>query len=173
MKKEREAERMLLTGKYINKLDQKNRMFVPAKFRDALGSEFILTVSENKKCIQCFSQDEFEKKYAELENKIGDMLGEDDILMDFFSETYNVTIDNQGRISIPVEQRESVNLTDSALVIGMGRHVEIWNEEHFREYRQKARENVRKVKDVDALMRDANIEKRKREADALKNADQA
>lgn len=164
---------MLLTGKYINKLDQKNRMFVPAKFRDALGSEFILTVSENKKCIRCFSQEEFERKFSELENRIGDMLGEDDILMDLFSETYNVTIDNQGRISIPPEQRESAELEDSALVIGMGRHVEIWNEANFLEYREKSRENVRKVKDVDALMRDANIEKKKREAQALKNADQA
>lgn len=162
---------MLLTGKYINKLDQKNRMFVPAKFRDALGSEFVLTVSESKNCIQCYSVAEFEKKFAELESRIGDMLGEDDILTDLFAETYEVTIDNQGRISIPVEQRESVGLESSALVIGMGRHVEIWNEENFKAYREKARENVRKVKDVDALMREANIEKRKREASALKNGD--
>ncbi len=162
---------MLLTGKYINKLDQKNRMFVPAKFRDTLGSEFVLTVSESKNCIQCYSVAEFEKKFAELESRIGDMLGEDDILTDLFAETYEVTIDNQGRISIPVEQRESVGLESSALVIGMGRHVEIWNEENFKAYREKARENVRKVKDVDALMREANIEKRKREASALKNGD--
>ena len=162
---------MLLTGKYINKLDQKNRMFVPAKFRDALGSEFILTISENKKCIQCYSLEEFEKKFADVENRIGDMLGEDDILMDLFSETYNVTIDNQGRISIPAEQRESVGLSENALVIGMGRHVEIWNEDNFAAFREKSRENVRKVKNVDSLVREANIEKRKREADSLKNAD--
>ncbi len=162
---------MLLTGKYVNKLDQKNRIFVPAKFRDTLGSEFILTVSENKMCIQCYSVAEFEKKYAEIESRIGDMLGEDDILTDLFAETYEVTIDNQGRITIPVEQRESVGLTDSALIIGMGRHAEIWNEDNFTSHREKARENVRKVKDVDSLMREANIEKRKREANALKNGD--
>ncbi len=162
---------MLLMGKSYNKIDQKNRIFVPAKFRDALGSTVVLTIADGKDCIQCYSMEEFERKFADTEKRISDMLGEDDILTDTFAETQDVNVDNQGRISIPPEQCELAQLGESVLVIGMGRYVEIWNEENFKLHREKARENVKKVKNVDAMMREAVIEAKKREAGNIKNGD--
>lgn len=162
---------MLLMGKFNNKLDQKNRIFLPAKFRDILGSSVVLTIADGKNCIQCYSMAEFERKFAEMESKISDMLGQDDILTDTFAETQDVNVDGQGRISIPPEQCELAELSESALIVGMGHYIEIWNEDNFKLNREKARENVKKVKEVDALMRRAVIEKKTREANALSNGD--
>lgn len=161
---------MLLLGKHINKLDQRRRVFVPAKFRDALGDEFVVTVSADKNCIQCYSETEFENKYLEIQEKIGDMIDEDSLMMDLFSEASTVEVDIKGRITIPESHMQALGLEGEALIIGLGRHVEIWKEETFNEYKNKTQKAVQMVKDADALMREAHIMKRVSDANALKKS---
>ncbi len=161
---------MLLLGKSINKLDQRRRVFVPAKFRDALGEEFVVTVSGDKECIQCYSEAEFENKYLEIQEKIGDMIDEDSLLMDLFSEATTVEVDVKGRITIPETHMQALNIEGEVLIVGMGKHVEIWKEETFKEYKNKAQKSVQMVKDADTLMREAHIMKRVSDANALKKS---
>lgn len=161
---------MLLLGKYINKLDQRRRVFVPAKFRDALGDEFVVTISGEKKCIQCFSEAEFENKFLEIQEKIGEMIDEDSLIMDLFSEASTVEVDVKGRITIPETHMKEMDFDGEVLIIGMGKHVEIWKEETFNEYKNKSQKAVQMVKDADALMREAHIMKRVSDANALKKS---
>lgn len=161
---------MLLLGKHINKLDQRRRVFVPAKFREALGENFVITVSGDKECIQCYSETEFENKYLEIQEKIGDMIDEDSLIMDLFSEASNVDVDVKGRITIPETHMQAFGFEGEVVIIGMGRHVEIWKEETFNEYKNKTQRAVQMVKDADALMREAHIMKRVSDANALKKS---
>lgn len=161
---------MLLLGKQINKLDQRRRVFVPAKFRDALGDEFVVTISGEKKCIQCFSEAEFENKFLEIQEKIGEMIDEDSLVMDLFSEAATVEVDVKGRITIPETHMKEMEFEGEVLIIGMGKHVEIWKEETFNEYKNKSQKAVQMVKDADALMREAHIMKRISDANALKKS---
>lgn len=161
---------MLLLGKQINKLDQRRRVFVPAKFRDALGDEFVVTISGEKKCIQCFSEAEFENKFLEIQEKIGEMIDEDSLIMDLFSEASTVEVDVKGRITIPETHMKEMDFEGEVLIIGMGKHVEIWKEETFNEYKNKSQKAVQMVKDADALMREAHIMKRVSDANALKKS---
>lgn len=161
---------MLLLGKHINKLDQRRRVFVPAKFRDALGDEFVVTISGEKKCIQCFSEAEFENKFLEIQEKIGEMIDEDSLIMDLFSEASTVEVDVKGRITIPETHMKEMDFEGEVLIIGMGKHVEIWKEETFNEYKNKSQKAVQMVKDADALMREAHIMKRVSDANALKKS---
>ncbi|MBE6745888.1 MAG: hypothetical protein E7558_00345 [Ruminococcaceae bacterium] len=161
---------MLLLGKQINKLDQRRRVFVPAKFRDALGDEFVVTISGEKKCIQCFSEAEFENKFLEIQEKIGEMIDEDSLVMDLFSEAATVEVDVKGRITIPETHMKEMDFEGEVLIIGMGKHVEIWKEETFNEYKNKSQKAVQMVKDADALMREAHIMKRISDANALKKS---
>ncbi|MBR2315551.1 MAG: hypothetical protein IKA56_02805 [Clostridia bacterium] len=161
---------MLLLGKHINKLDQRRRVFVPAKFRDALGDEFVVTISSEKKCIQCFSEAEFENKFLEIQEKIGDMIDEDSLMMDLFSEAANVEVDVKGRITIPETHMKEMGFEGEVLIVGMGRHVEIWKEEDFYDHKNKSQKAVQMVKDADALMREAHIMKRVSDANALKKS---
>lgn len=159
----------MFLGKQINKFDQRNRIFVPARFKDALGSEFVITVLGDKNCIQCYTLDEFTNKYLDIQNRIGDMIDEDSLLMDLFSDATTVNVDSQGRITIPDDLHSAVGLGSEALILGMGNHVEIWNEEAYAEYRGQSKKAVQMVKDAENLTREANIAKRMRDAAALKN----
>ncbi len=156
---------LMLAGKYYNKLDQKNRMFVPAKFREALGQEFYLTLSKNKDYIQCYSEAEFTKKYEnEIENNTGEYLSDEDARISLFSDTETVSVDSQGRITIPPELAEKIGLKDTALVTGMGNFVAVWNAEVFEARRTRAVASSAEKEEADTAMRRANIIKKKKEA---------
>ena len=50
----------------------------------------------------------------------------------FFMGAETVKCDRQGRITIPQASREKADLTHDVVIIGVGDHIEIWNEERFR-----------------------------------------
>ena len=56
----------MLYGRYEHTVDAKNRMFVPAKFKDELGSSFKLTYNDFNKCILVYS----DMEWAKYEEKI-------------------------------------------------------------------------------------------------------
>ena len=59
----------MLYGTYEHTVDAKNRMFVPAKFKEALGASFKVTYNDFNKCILVYSNEEwekYEKKISEL-----------------------------------------------------------------------------------------------------------
>ena len=58
----------MLIGSYEHSLDAKGRVFMPAKFRDELGSEIVL-VNGIDKCIYAFSTEQwnvFSQKFTSL-----------------------------------------------------------------------------------------------------------
>ena len=101
---------------------------------------------------------------------IGEMIDEDSLVMDLFSEAATVEVDVKGRITIPETHMKEMEFEGEVLIIGMGKHVEIWKEETFNEYKNKSQKAVQMVKDADALMREAHIMKRISDANALKKS---
>ena len=109
-------------------------------------------------------------KFLEIQEKIGEMIDEDSLVMDLFSEAATVEVDVKGRITIPETHMKEMDFEGEVLIIGMGKHVEIWKEETFNEYKNKSQKAVQMVKDADALMREAHIMKRISDANALKKS---
>lgn len=118
----------MLVGKYKHQLDSKNRFFVPAKYRDALGEKFYL-VKNVDHCISLFSEDEFMKFSAKIEEQ--PMIGLRKMRRDFFSNCWSVEIDSQGRVAIPDEYKEYARLDKAVMIVGCGSHAEVWSEEEY------------------------------------------
>ena len=135
----------VLVGKYLNKIDQKNRIFVPAKHRDILGSFFYINSSSERECIDCYSEQEFNKRYMKVLNNDGKYVSDYDLAMDFFAEANDVAVDSQGRITIPQELIEKAGITEVALVIGKGDHIEIWDKATWEAYYTDASNNFEEV----------------------------
>ena len=58
----------MFMGEYSHSIDAKGRLIMPAKFREQLGDEFIVTKSPDK-CLYIYSNDDwrvFEEKLATL-----------------------------------------------------------------------------------------------------------
>ena len=118
----------MFLGTYRNKIDDKNRMAVPAKFRDQLGGRCMLTKGFDE-CLYIYSMEDFEvmaSKLAALPQSDADFR---EFISDFFGNTEICEFDSQGRIKIPQNLRDYAHITKELVTRGAMNKIEIWSAE--------------------------------------------
>lgn len=124
-----------LVGTYEHNIDGKNRLFVPAKFRAILGSEFIYKVSRtNFPSIQLYSKEQFFKEAEEAVEGIKDEVRKKMVLDRKFFGTGEASCDAQGRIVISSSLAKAAKLDKECVLTGYGNFVEIMSTEVYFEY---------------------------------------
>ena len=120
----------MLLGEYNHNLDAKGRVSVPSKFRDDLGSVFIITKGLDK-CLYAYSKDEwkiFEEKLKNLPSSARNFV------RFFFAGATEVEVDKLGRVNIPQNLREYASLSKEVCIIGVSTRVEIWDKQKWEDY---------------------------------------
>lgn len=117
-----------MTGTYRHVIDQKGRLFIPAKLRDKLGESFYVT-KEVDNCLVVYPQD----KWAEIEEKIAALPRSKarSLQRMIFGSAERCELDAQGRIVIPQHLREYAGLEKDVAIIGVSNRAEIWNAEKW------------------------------------------
>ena len=115
-------------GEYRHSLDAKNRLFIPAKFRELLGENFAIS-RINESCLLLFSEEQWIRYTDRLLN--GVPADTKRIARRVFSKTTYATPDAQGRVVIPAKLCELAELEKNAVIIGAGNHAEIWSETNW------------------------------------------
>ena len=118
---------MAYNNTYYHTLDAKNRLFIPAKYRELLGEEFIIFKGPEK-CLYVYDKETFEKisqQFIDTPNRM--------IQRSFFSQAVDVSPDKQGRVTLSADQVEHAGLTRDAVIAGTGQRIEIWAAENFAE----------------------------------------
>lgn len=116
---------MLFFGEYRHTLDAKNRIFVPARYREALGETFYIT-RRMETALAIYP----EKEWIKLTEKIN-MIPDSAIsaVKQFlFSKTYQVSPDAQGRIVLPPDLLKYAKIEKNAVIIGSGEYLEVWSD---------------------------------------------
>lgn len=110
-------------GKYQHAMDQKGRLFVPAKLREALGDPFYVMIGlENYlTAYPAAKWQAFMAKVSELP------ISKAPNVRYLLANAAKCEPDKQGRFLLPQILREYANLTMEVTIIGQGDHVEIWN----------------------------------------------
>ncbi len=121
----------MLLGQFDYNVDAKGRVFVPSKFKDALGETFVLAKSMDP-CIAIYSMETWEK-YVDKLSALPEMRVRG-IRRFVFSTATEASADSQGRVVLPQPLREYARLEKEITIIGAGDHAEIWNAEKYREY---------------------------------------
>lgn len=119
----------MFTGEFNHNVDSKNRLFIPAKYREELGETFIVVRSIRENCIKVYSMDEWDnflKPIMELPRKTSEAT-----LRFLHRNASQVTPDSQGRILLPVGLVEYAQIIKNAIVVGCGSYAEIWSEENY------------------------------------------
>ncbi|OKL49248.1 division/cell wall cluster transcriptional repressor MraZ [Boudabousia marimammalium] len=120
-------------GTYEPKLDDKGRLILPAKLRDQLGGELIITRGQER-CLYVFPVAEFEKFYETLQQAPLTSKQARAFSRVMLSGAQPENPDKQGRISISANLRSYANLDRDLVVIGAGHRVEIWNAQAWNDY---------------------------------------
>ena len=129
-------------GTFEHNLDAKNRLFVPAKFREDLGGHFLIkAVVSEYPCIECFCKDDYDTATEKALSAVADPTIRRMRRFAAYAGTSDATVDAQGRIPIPSKIAQIAGLTKETLIVGMGDHVEIWNPATFDAYFAHVTEN--------------------------------
>ena len=117
---------MTLLNEHRHVVDAKNRLFIPAKYREELGETFYITRKIVDKCLAIYSEAEWQK-FSEKINTLPDsQVG--NIKRFIFSKTAQVTPDSHGRIIVPANLLSYAEIDKNVVIAGVGDHVQIWNE---------------------------------------------
>ena len=119
----------MLGGEYRHALDQKSRIFTPAKLRDELGTSFVVVKAIRDKCLKVFSQAGWEAYIAPLREQNRKL--QEQVLRFLNSTSAQVTPDAQGRILLTQELVDYAEIEKNAVVVGCGDYAEIWSEENY------------------------------------------
>ncbi|MBI5200077.1 MAG: division/cell wall cluster transcriptional repressor MraZ [Elusimicrobia bacterium] len=130
-----------LTGRFEHSVDDKNRMFVPSRFREQLteeaGKRFHLAKGADG-CLWVFLPSQWEKFVADASAK--DFKSPETkraFVRELFSRSAEPMLDEQGRITLPQHLKESAGLKKDLVVLGVGSRAEIWDKATL-EKREKA-----------------------------------
>lgn len=123
---------LMFTGEYHHNLDAKGRLIIPARFRENLDDEFVITRGLDG-CLSLYANME----WKDLEDKLNllPMTNKRARTLKRFlmgSACY-CELDKQGRILIPQSLREKAELKKDVILLGVGDHIEIWNSEEWKE----------------------------------------
>lgn len=122
----------MFMGEYRHTVDPKGRLIIPSRFRDLLGAEFVVTRGLDG-CLFVYPMDSWEAYVEELKKlPLTDRNAR--LFTRFIIAGATVCgLDRQGRILIPVTLREFAGIDKDVLFAGMLDHIEIWNEERWKE----------------------------------------
>jgi MraZ protein len=126
----------MFLGEYEHTLDEKNRLTLPARFRESFAGGAVVTRGMDG-CLYADARGQWDEL---VERRLGtlDLLSRDDRVIQryFFSAAAEVEPDKQGRIMVPARLIEHGKLGRDVVVAGVYDHLEIWDRAAWREQLQ-------------------------------------
>ena len=123
----------MFTGTYTPKLDEKGRLFLPAKFRDELEEGLMVTRGQER-CLAIYSLSTFSEQAERLRQASFTNKSIRGYARMFGSGAFQEKPDKQGRITVAPLLREYAGLSKDVVVIGSVNQIEIWDPTKWQEY---------------------------------------
>jgi MraZ protein len=113
-------------GTHSPRLDEKGRLFLPARFRDELAEGLVVTKGQER-CLFVFPIQEFRRVTEALSAAPVTQKTVRDYSRVFFASASHEIPDRQGRVTVPAALRQYAGLTKDCVVIGANTRLEIWD----------------------------------------------
>ncbi len=123
----------MFLGTHTPRLDDKGRIFLPAKFRDELSEGLVVTRGQER-CLYVWPSAEFRTFTDQLRKTPVTNKPARAFMRMLFAGASAEMADRQGRVTLPPMLREYAGLTRDCVVIGAYNRVEIWDMESWNAY---------------------------------------
>jgi transcriptional regulator MraZ len=124
----------MLLGEFEHTIDDKNRLTLPAKFRQALSGGLVITRGMDG-CLYCYPHTEWESM---VQGRLAglDPLSKEGRLMHryFFAGASEAEPDKQGRVMVPATLAKNAGIGREVVIAGVGDHLEIWDRGAWRDH---------------------------------------
>jgi len=128
-------------GEFPYKIDEKGRLPIPPKFRNALKDGIVLTPGAEN-CITVYTVTEWRKLSTTLTTSPLSRSKMRKLSRALFATAFSTRIDGQGRILIPVPLREHAQIVDEVIVAGANTYLEIWSKALWEEEKVSSQEQI-------------------------------
>ena len=123
----------MFLGTHAPRLDEKGRLFLPAKYREELAGGVVITKGQER-CLFVFPQEEFTRITEALRDVPVTAKAVRDNSRVFFASASDEVPDKQGRITVPAALRAYAGLQRDCVVIGANTRLEIWDTQAWETY---------------------------------------
>lgn len=130
---ERDKLGLMFIGEYNFNIDGSHRVNIPNSFKKDLEGTFVIAKGFEK-CLYIFSNEQWRilsEKLNELSitKSVNRMFSRS-----FNAGAYETELDAKGRVCINKKLFEYANLNKECVVLGVGNHIEIWDEQEYEKY---------------------------------------
>ncbi|HEY7488246.1 MAG TPA: division/cell wall cluster transcriptional repressor MraZ [Streptosporangiaceae bacterium] len=127
----------MFLGTHSPRLDDKGRLFLPAKYREELSGGLVITKGQER-CLYVFPMAEFQRITEALRAAPVTAKSVRDYSRVFFASASDEVPDKQGRITIPPALRGYAGLDRDCSVIGANTRLEIWDAQAWETYLEQS-----------------------------------
>ena len=118
----------IFSGRYVHALDPKNRITIPADWRETDHDPYYIIPREKTGCLVAMSPEEFQAMRAKAEAREGMSPQKRRIFIrEFYSRAERCVTDKQGRLLLPVDHCKKIGLEEGVILLGTDTSFEIWN----------------------------------------------
>lgn len=137
----------LFLSTFINRIDRKGRVSVPAPFRTVLAAQtfpgVIAFPSFVVSAIEASGIDRIERLSDGIDQFDPFSDEHDAFAISILADSHQLSFDSEGRIMLPDILREHAGISDQAAFVGRGATFQIWEPDAFRGYQEDARRRAR------------------------------
>lgn len=137
----------MFLGEYQHALDDKGRVVLPRKYRDALEHGCVITKGQEH-CIYVFTMERWQDEMAKVAKLPRTDRRSRNFSRSFFAGASDQTIDKQGRIAIPENLRNFASLEKEVTVVGVADYIEIWSSSVWEDVAAEADELYAGIEEV-------------------------
>jgi len=122
---------MLFLGTFDYAMDERGRVPLPPRYRDAFRDGIVLSQGSPDRCLRAFTQAAFDAQASAYTAQSPMHRRGRDLRRSFFATTHQLELDRQNRFLIPAPLRDFAALSSKVLVIGAGEWLEIWSPQEW------------------------------------------
>ncbi len=126
------VEGVEFSGNFAHTIDPKGRVTIPAAYRDALADGFTIGLNNQFAAIALYPKDKWTEKCEQLSRiPESDIKGTRYVRLITGNSFSGCELDAQGRVLLPATLRQKVGMDKSIRFVGMGKYLEIWDEDRY------------------------------------------
>lgn len=144
----------MFMGEYHHNIDEKGRIVMPSKFREALHDKFVIARGLEK-CLYVYSMEDWNNLVSKLNTLPFTKKDARTFIRSFFSGATECEFDRQGRTCVTSPLVNYAGLTKECVIIGANDRIEIWDKDSWDNFLNDNEENLSNL--AENLFTDVNL----------------
>ncbi len=120
----------MFLGEFVHTIDDKGRLVIPAKFRNALAGGMVITRGMDR-CLVIYPMDTWQAYRERISALPTTDPGARDLRRLVFGSAADINPDSQGRFVLPPSLREYAGLDGQVVIVGCDTYVELWHPDEW------------------------------------------